>query len=307
MDTTFRVPQRPLGNTGLQVSILGLGCGHIGGDAEGGERQIEALLHEALDHGINLLDTAPSYGRSEERIGRLLGSRRHEIVLSTKGGYGVPGVPDWTAAALTQGIDLALQRLRRERLEIFHLHSCPRELLLRDDLLDALRRAQAAGKIGVAAYSGENDALTHAVLCGAFGCVQTSVNLCDQRSLHFQVPTAAARGIGVIGKRPLANMAWTYAARPSGQYAEVYWERFQALRPHLAALPALPDATDELDVALRFAAYAPGVSSVIAGTHSIAHLQRNLRALARGPLPPAQHSAVQAAFQAVGAGWDGQI
>jgi aryl-alcohol dehydrogenase-like predicted oxidoreductase len=301
MDAAFSVPRRPLGNSGLLVSILGLGGGHIGGDTP--DSEVEALLHEALDRGLNLIDTAPSYGRSEERIGRLLWQRRHEIVLSTKGGYGVPGVADWTAEALTQGIDLALQRLRRERLELFHLHSCPLPLLQREDLLSALHRAKAAGKIGVIAYSGENEALTYAVLSGAFGCVQASVNLCDQRLLDYQVPTAAARGIGVIAKRPLANMAWTHAERPTGQYSEVYWERFQALRPHLSELPK----GQEHDVALRFAAYAPGVSSVIAGTRSLLHLRQNLAALSRGPVPKAQYDAIRAAYHAVGAGWEGQV
>src|SRR5262245_33594021 len=102
MTAAFCVPRRPLGSSGLSVSILGLGGGHIGGDME--EAEVEALLHEGLDRGVNLVDTAPSYGRSEERIGRLLHHRRDEVVLSTKGGYGVPGVQDWTAQALTQGI-----------------------------------------------------------------------------------------------------------------------------------------------------------------------------------------------------------
>src|SRR5580658_5580438 len=134
------LPRRPLGRTGLTVPALGLGAGYIGGDLQ--DRQVEQLLHEALDLGVTLIDTAPSYGASEERIGRLLSSRRGEFVLSTKGGYGVPEIPDWTAPAITLGIEQALRRLRTERIDVFHLHSCPRELLLRDDILSALSRAR---------------------------------------------------------------------------------------------------------------------------------------------------------------------
>lgn len=100
--------RRPLGNTGLQVSVLGFGAGPVG-SPELSEASAEALLHGVLDAGINLLDTAPSYGLSEERIGRYLRGRRHELVLSTKCGYGVPGVEDWTGPCITQGIDLALR------------------------------------------------------------------------------------------------------------------------------------------------------------------------------------------------------
>ena len=81
---------RPLGRTGLSVFPVGLGAGALG-DPSLGEAEAERLLLGALDLGVNLIDTAPSYGLSEERIGRILGARRAQVVLSTKGGYGVPG------------------------------------------------------------------------------------------------------------------------------------------------------------------------------------------------------------------------
>src|SRR5665213_1560843 len=99
---------RAFGKTGLRVSALGFGAGHIGGDALG-DRDCEALLGAALDGGITLIDVARSYGCAEERIGRLLAHRRDEYVLSTKGGYGIDGVRDWTASAITRGIAESLQ------------------------------------------------------------------------------------------------------------------------------------------------------------------------------------------------------
>ena len=132
--------RRPLGRTGVEVSPLGFGAGPVGNPALS-EAEAEALLHGVLDAGINLLDTAPSYGSSEERIGRVLAGRRGDCVLSTKCGYGVPGVEDWTGPCITQGIERALARLRTDVLDIVHLHSCPVEVLERPGVVDALQRA----------------------------------------------------------------------------------------------------------------------------------------------------------------------
>jgi len=84
------IRQRPYGKTGLMVSVLGLGAMQIG-DPNLEEAEVASLLNAALDAGITLIDTAPSYGCSEERIGRHLASRREDFVLSTKLGYGIDG------------------------------------------------------------------------------------------------------------------------------------------------------------------------------------------------------------------------
>jgi aryl-alcohol dehydrogenase-like predicted oxidoreductase len=288
----------PLGATGLTVSRLGLGAGHLGGLTPAA---VGDLLAHAADLGLTLIDTAPGYGASEERIGEALAGQRARWVISTKGGYGVDGVADWTGEVITRGIDQALRRLRTDWLDVFHLHSCPLETLRRDDLHAALAAARAAGKIRVAAYSGENDALAAAVAMATFGSVQCSVNACDQRALHAQIPAAAARGVGVIGKRPLANAPWRWATRPVGDYAEVYWARRQQMG--LAA----DDAPTEADTYLRFAAFAPNVSAVIVGTTQPAHLAAAAATLARGPLPADQHQAYIQAFQTHDQGWEGQI
>lgn len=89
------IEARPLGRTGLEVSAIGLGCGPLGAPGLT-ERDAEALVDAALALGITLFDTAPSYGPSEERLGRTLERHRDRVVLSTKVGYGVDGVPDWT-------------------------------------------------------------------------------------------------------------------------------------------------------------------------------------------------------------------
>jgi aryl-alcohol dehydrogenase-like predicted oxidoreductase len=293
------VPRRAFGNTGLEVPVLGLGAGEVG-EARVGDAEAARLLQEALDLGLTLVDTARSYGLSEERIGRHLSHRRGEYVLATKVGYGVEGEADWTAGCVRRGIDEALIRLRTEVIDLVLLHSCGPEALADEGILGALDDARRAGKIRAAGYSGENAALGQAIASGRFGAVECSVNLCDQRGLDGALPDAAARGLGVVAKRPLANAPWRHAARPVGQYVEPYWERWQAMGLGSGGL-----AWDEL--ALRFAAFAPGVSCCIAGTARVEHLRRNVEAVAKGPLPPAQVEAIRVAFRAHDRGWEGQV
>ena len=88
------VEQRPFGATGLTVSAIGLGAGQVGERDVDGARA-ERLLRGAFDLGVTLVDTALSYGSSEERIGRHLADRRDVFVLSSKGGSGVDGHEDW--------------------------------------------------------------------------------------------------------------------------------------------------------------------------------------------------------------------
>lgn len=291
--------RRPFGGSGLQVSVLGFGAGHVG-SPDMPEEEAARLLHGVLDAGVNLLDTAPSYGLSEERIGRHLHGRRQEFLLSTKCGYGVPGVEDWTGPCIAQGVELALRRLRTDVIDVMHFHSCPVEVLERPGVVDALTRAVEEGKVRVAAYSGDNAALEHAIASGRFGAVQCSVNLFDQRAMERGVPMARARGLGIIAKRPLGNAPWRFPERPRAEDIARYWERMKRMELDTRGL-------DWSELALRFAAFVPGVSTCIVGTSSVANLQRNLRALERGPLPADALSSIRDAFQRRDEGWDGQI
>jgi aryl-alcohol dehydrogenase-like predicted oxidoreductase len=293
------VERVPFGTTGLTVSRLGLGCGGLG-EARVSEAEAERLVLGALDVGITFFDAARSYGLAEERLGRILGSRRDEVVLSTKGGYGVEGVEDWTPAVITRGIDEACGRLRTECIDVLHLHSCPVDVMLREGLLEALGRAREAGKIRVAAYSGDNDGLAWAVGSTAFGAVQCSVNVFDQHALRDAVPRAAARGMGVVAKRPLGNAPWRFAERPAGQDAEVTWERMRAL-----ALDTGRMAWDEL--AVRFAAFAPGVSCAVVGTTSLGHLRDAAAHVAKGPLTEDVRARIAGRYEAVGREWPGRV
>jgi aryl-alcohol dehydrogenase-like predicted oxidoreductase len=287
------------GRTGLTVSRLGFGGAQIG-HARIDDATAEGVLHGVIDSGCNLLDTARSYGASEERIGRFLRGRRDQIVLSTKVGYGVEGLSDWTGECVSGGIERALRVLQTDRIEIVHLHSCPLDVLQRGDVIEALQRARAAGRIVAAAYSGDNAELDWAVASEAFDSVQCSINLCDQRALAEAVPAAGRAGLGVIGKRPLANAFWRFSQRPGGDYCEEYWVRARAMG-------LTPGELGWGELALRFSAFQAGVASVITGTASLEHWRENAAWLARGPLPAAIEQKLRADFLRHGGDWAGEI
>jgi aryl-alcohol dehydrogenase-like predicted oxidoreductase len=291
--------RRALGNTGLRVSALGFGAGPVG-NPELSESDAATLLHGVLDAGINLLDTAPSYGLSEERIGRHLAGRRQEFLLSTKCGYGVPGVEDWTGPCITQGVELALRRLRTDVLDLVHFHSCPVDILERPGVVEALTRAVEQGKVRVAAYSGDNAPLEWALHSGKFGSVQLSVNVFDQRALERALPLASERGVGVIAKRPLGNAPWRFHERPGAPDIATYWDRMRAMGLDTGGM-------DWSELALRFAAFVPGVASCIVGTTRLENLRRNVQALEQGPLPHGLNEHIRGAFRHHGREWDGLI
>lgn len=285
-----------LGCTGLRVSALGFGAMHIN-DERTTEAEAGALLNQVLDLGINLIDTARGYGLSEERIGRHLAHRRADFVLSTKVGYGVEGVPDWTYDCIVAGVERALRLMKTDWLDIAHLHSCPLPVLQRGDVARALNDCRTAGKLRVAAYSGDNAEIDFAIESGAFGSLQTSISPCDQAHLQTRAARAGQAGIGVIAKRPLAGAVWRFAERPSDFAEGQYWDRLRAM--------GLPDQQDWADVALRFVAFHSGAASAIVGTAKPANLRRNLAAIARGPLSPALARSLRDAFVHHGPAWPG--
>ena len=296
--------QRPFGNTGLSVSILGLGAGQIG-DANQREEDVSLLLNEALDLGMTLIDTARGYGLSEERIGRHIAHRRSEYVLSTKVGYGVPGHQDWTYDCVIAGVDQALRNLQTDVIDIVHLHSCPKQTLMNNGVVDALMKARDQGKIRVAAYSGENDELAWAIneagsATGQFSSVECSVNPFDQKSLDTMLPSAGEQGMGVIAKRALGNAPWRFAEQPHGNYCETYWLRKQEMALDVAGMQ-----WDEFS--LRFSAFAPNVSCAIVGTSSLENLRRNIKLVEAGPLPEALFDAARGRFMRLGWQWPGEI
>ncbi len=293
-------PRRPLGRTDLEVSVLGLGGGPLG-DPLLPDAEADLLVRTALDLGVDLIDTAPSYGESEVRLGRILGNGlRDRVVLSTKLGYGVPGVPDWTGRCIRAGIEQALRRLATDRIDIAHLHSCPADVLERGEVIEALHDAVRAGSVRVAAYSGDGDGLAWAVASRAFGSVQLSLNPWDQAGLDAALPACRLAGVGVLAKRPLANAVWALSEPPDADDLREYSRRFRmlALDPEGLAWPEL---------ALRFTGYQPGVDGCLIGTRRAARLADAVAAIARGPLPARTTRRIRAAWRREGMGWRGVV
>lgn len=287
------------GKTGLAVSRLGIGTAALG-DLKLSETEADHILRGALDAGISLIDTARSYGVAEARIGRIIAGRRNKVVLSTKVGYGIPGEPDWTGSCVTKGVEAALRAMRTEWIDIVHLHSCPVQTLQQRGVVESLHRAQQMGKIRVAAYSGDNEALDWAISSGAFGSVQFSLNPVDQRSIDRALPPAGRRGMGILTKRSLGNAPWRDTSEPVEPDRKTYWDRFQRMRLENGGM-------SWAELFLRFALATSGVHCVLFGARTLAHLNECIQAAARGPLPKDIYGAIRAAFHVNDANWNGVV
>ncbi|VVM08080.1 General stress protein 69 [Methylacidimicrobium cyclopophantes] len=291
---------RSLGKTGLLVSPLGLGAAEIGftGIEQGAATE---LLHFAIDHGVNVIDTAAGYATSEERIGKALGPRRRRCVLVSKcGGWteeGGIGSESWTAEQIGLSIDRSLRRLRTEHIDVMLLHSCDRSVLERGEALGALRRAQEAGKVRFLGYSGDGEAAELACRLPELSVIETSINICDQANLETVLPAAREARIGVLAKRSLANGAWRpiKEVHPAyREYVEPYADRFRAMNLKLDELGAKEMQWPE--VALRFVLAQSGVHVALAGSACFEHLFENLEAARRGALPEALVTRLRQAF-----------
>lgn len=291
--------RRTLGRTGFSVPILGFGAEAIGRKGRSFE-DADRTLNAVVDAGITLIDTASAYGASEEFIGRALTSRRSEIVVVTKCGWTGDWEPAWSPAQIAATVDDSLRRLRVNSLDVLLLHSCPLEDLRKGDVIKAVVRARDAGKAKFIGYSGDNDALRFAVESGEFDVIETSFSILDQANAP-SIAAAAARRMGVVIKRPIANAVPGRAERPRSDYAAEYWPRWQ----EIGLEPADVEGVPWLEAAARFSAFWPGVTSILVGSSHAAHMQENAAMLRSGPLPKVTVDRLTAAFARVGAAWPG--
>ncbi len=194
-----------LGITDLTVSRLGFGAARI--DALD-ERQVAQLLHTTVDLGINLIDTADCYPASEERIGTTLAARRDEIVLATKCGCLTDEVQGeaYSRQVIEEGVENSLRRLRTDCVDLLQLHTCSAEILREGEAVEALLRAREEGKTRYVGYSGDEENALAAIELGVFDTLQVTFNLIDQSALEHVLPAARRAGLGVIAKRPIANV-----------------------------------------------------------------------------------------------------
>ncbi|MEK7371232.1 MAG: aldo/keto reductase [candidate division NC10 bacterium] len=296
--------RRRLGSTDMAASVLGFGGSEIG-YRRVGPRTVARLLGSALDAGLNVIDTAECYEDSEALIGRAIGSRRRECYLFTKCGHARGEArADWRPAALLRSIERSLRRLATDYLDLIQLHSCSLAELRRGDAIAALERARERGWARYIGYSGDGEAARYAVECGRFDTLQSSVSIADQEAIDLTLPLARARRMGVIAKRPLANVAWRYARNPAEPYYQAYWSRLRRL-----GYPFLRGAGDTaVATALRFTLGVPGVHTAIVGTTKPARWQQNAAARRAGALPAAAFERIRARWREVAdASWVGQV
>lgn len=250
-----KADMRHLGATGMLVSPIGLGTVKFGRNTGvkypasfslPDDRELEKLLGAARDCGVNLIDTAPAYGASERRLGRLLPGRRESWILCTKTGenfHSGRSSYDFSPEATRHSVESSLRNLHTDHLDIVLVHcSDDDEAVLRDtDVMETLQRLKDRGDIGAIGAS------TKSVEAGLL-----AVDLCDVVMVAYQPDDQTQQPVlekafelnkGVLIKKSLAS---GYAADPSS--------------------------------ALQFALRHPAVSSAIVGTINEVHLRANVAA-----------------------------
>ena len=299
------------GKTGLKITRLGLGLAEISRQERSKTvAEADRVLNAALDGGINFLDTAACYGRTEELIGTTVAHRRDEYTLATKCGHatddGDRGVPwtqhkSWTGPAVSEGMDRSLRRLQTDHVDLVQLHSCGVDVLERGEVIEALVRARDAGKTRFIGYSGDNEAARWAVESGVFDTLQTSFNLVEQHARTkglFEV--AETQRMGIIIKRPIANGAWGKNHSPY-PYADEYFRRAQIMA-QMGVLPDEPE--DPILLAMGFVLAQPEVDTVIVGTHNPSHVLSNIELVKRQlPIPTETVEALHRRFEDADDGW----
>lgn len=294
--------KRRLGKTDMHVSVLGFGGAEIGFEGAA-EETVSRLLSDALDAGLNVIDTAECYLNSEELIGRAASNRRKDYYLFSKCGHpeGM-GSQDWSKAGLLRSVERSLKRLRTDRLDLMQLHSCSEEELRKGEVIEALEEAKRRGHTRYIGYSGDGAAARFAVECGRFDALQTSVSIADQEALDLTLPMARQHDMGVIAKRPIANAVWRHPQKPTNAYHQPYWERLQKLNYDFTHGP------DAVATALRFTLSVPGVDTAIVGTTKPGRWRENTALLEAGPLPAGEFERIRARWREdADKSWVGQV
>jgi aryl-alcohol dehydrogenase-like predicted oxidoreductase len=297
--------KRRLGKTDMDVSILGFGGMEIGYQHIS-LAAAKKLLNDVLDSGINVIDTAECYSTSEELIGEALVGRRKDFYLFTKCGHESGWTyPDWRPESLFRSVERSLKRLKTNAVDLIQLHSCSEAELRQGKVIETVQRMRERGYTRYIGYSGDSKAALFAAECGQFDVLQISVSIADQEALEIVLPAAEQRSLGVMAKRPLANMAWHNGDRPpSDSYGRTYWERLRRLKYDFLS----GDLSQALSTALRFSLSVPGVHTAIVGTTKPERIAENKAAVEAGRLTEQTYEKIRARWRQVARpSWVGQI
>ena len=288
---------RTLGGTGADVTILSYGAMELRGRPRGPEIADEdagRLLNAVLDAGINLIDTSPDYGRSEELIGAYVGHRRDEFFLASKCGCPLelatdtpPPYPhDYSPRNVRADVEQSLRRLRTDHLDLVQIHMSPSQATLGENhTVETLRDLQAAGKVRFIGMSGILPNLPDHLAMGVFDVFQIPYSAV-QRDHEELIAEAAGAGAGTLirggAARGAASEDKNWQARPLGQDPGVGQRNWET--SGVAGL--LSEAgMSSMEFVLRFTLSHPGLTTTIVGTSSPVHLAGNIAIAEKGPLP----------------------
>lgn len=202
---------RELGNKGFEISEVGLGCWQLGSDwgTEIDKQTAFEILGTAIDNGITFFDTADVYGggRSEELIGEFLKSTKAAIRVGTKFGRTSDVYPDnYTEQKLRACVDASRKRLDTDRIDLLQLHCIPTAELKKEVIFDWLRKLKNEGTIAHFGASVESE--EQGLLCleqEGIQSLQVIYNIFRQKLTTKLLPSAKAKGVGIIARLPLAS------------------------------------------------------------------------------------------------------
>jgi len=289
---------RQLGDSGLTVSTVGIGCNNFGRrlDQDG----TNAVVRQALDSGITLFDTADIYGQgaSEEMLGLALGSERENVVVATKFGMDMQGAngPDWGVRGsrryVRKAVESSLRRLGTDWIDLYQLHRPDPQTPI-DETLAALDELVREGKVrylGSSNFTGwqvvDADWTARAAGTSRFVSAQNEYSLLERDVEDEVVPACEHVGVGLLPFFPLASGLLTGKYRrgepaPEGtrlagmadRLDGADWDTIEALEAYAAQRGLRP-----IDVAIGGLAAQPAVASVIAGATRPEQVVDNVRA-----------------------------
>jgi aryl-alcohol dehydrogenase-like predicted oxidoreductase len=298
---------KPLGTTGLTVSVAGLGCGgnsRLGLGRGANVEECVAVVRTAVDLGVNFLDTAEAYG-TEEIVGAAVRSYdRDKLVISTKALLGASG----TAAEVTRRVEASLKRLGLDHVDIFHFHAVNPAAYEhhRDVLAPALMKLKEQGKvrhIGIT-ETGPNDPeqkmLARAIQDEPWEVIMLAYSLMNQGARRKIFPTTQRRGIGTLLMFVVRNIFSNEAYRRDIAAKLVADGRLDRSilsdGDPLGFLLADGAAESITDAAYRYARHEKGVDVVLFGTGNKDHVKANVDSILRPSLPAQAIEKLHAAF-----------
>lgn len=288
-----------IGQSELQVSEIALGCMSIGTE----EQTAVRIIHEALDRGVNLLDTADLYdaGRNEELVGRAIQGRRDQVVLATKvGNRRVPGQEGWvwdaSKAYILSAVKDSLKRLGTDYIDLYQLHGGTLEDNI-DETIEAFEQLQREGVIRYYGISSiRPNVIREYAARSNIVSVMSQYSLFDRRPEEEVLPLLEAKGISAIVRGAVAGGALTEEGE--AKLAKGYLGRDEAeLRELRARLKKAADRPLN-ETALKYVLASPAVAAVVAGASSVEQLRANVAQAAGSPLTPEELAAVRAAVPA---------